>query len=251
MLRQAMEVLGLFAFNRTQIGVLEAAELLGRSKSTVSRWLTAMEEADFLEREGHVGRYRLSMMLATLGQIARQSSSIQELARPILAKLTRETGETSNLVILSGMAAVNVVLVESPQPIKHVGWLGRRLPLHATAAGKALLAWQSEEDIAAVLRGDLDAFTRNTITDPRELRNALAEVRIRGWAQAIGELEADLVGLAAPVRDYTSGVVAAITLSAPLARLTPELIPGNTAPVVSAAEALSEAMGYAPAIVEP
>lgn len=239
-----MEVLTLFSPARTEIGVLEAAELLDRSKSTVSRWLSAMEQAGFLERDGELGRYRLSMRLATLGEVARQSTSLQRLARPILERLARESGETANLVMLSGSAAVNLELVESPRPVKHVGWLGRRLPLHATAAGKSLLAWLEADEIEAALRPKLEAFTPDTITSMAELEAALAEVRVRGYAQAMGELEPDLVGLAAPVRDYTGKVVAAVTLSAPLSRVPPPRVPEVAPQVVEAADALSRSLGY-------
>jgi len=244
MLEQARQVLALFSPSRTEIGMLEGAELLGRSKSTVSRWLIAMEDAGFLEREGEVGKYRLSMRLAALGEVARQSTSLQRLARPVLARLAQETGETVNLVGLSGSAAINLEVVESPRPVKHVGWLGRRLPLHATAAGKALLAWRPGEEIDQVIRSGLEAFTPDTITNPLELREALNEVRRRGYADAVGELEVDLVGLAAPVRDPSGGVVASLTVSAPLSRLPREAIPGAVRPVMRAADALSEKLGH-------
>lgn len=241
-----MQVLSLYSAARTEIGVLEAADLLDRSKSTVSRWLTAMEDAGFLERDGEFGRYRLSMRLATLGEVARQSTSIQRLARPVLEQLAQETGETANLVLLSGSAAVNLELVESPQPVKHVGWLGRRLPLHATAAGKSLLAWKPAAEIEKALGPELPAFTEKTITNLAELRLVLDEVRERGFADAIGEFESDLVGLAAPVRDYTGKVVATLTVSAPLSRLPRERIAEASRPVLNACQSLSSALGYAP-----
>jgi DNA-binding IclR family transcriptional regulator len=239
-----MEVLSLFSPQRPQIGVLEASDLLGRSKSTVSRWLTAMEDAGFLEREGDLGRFRLSMRLATLGEVARQSTSLQRLARPVLERLTQKTGETSNLVVLSGPAAVNLELVESPRPVKHVGWLGRRLPLHATAAGKSLLAWQPQEAISDLLSEPLQRFTPATITDRQELDKVLERVRKRGYADAIGELEDDLVGIAAPVRDHTGKVAAAVTLSAPLSRVPRKRVAEVADPVVAAAEELSASLGH-------
>src|SRR5262245_22722095 len=99
MLRKAMEVLDLYSAERRELGVMETAQLLDRPKSTTSRWLAEMEQAGFLERESTTGRYRISMRLAALGELARQSTSVQRLARPALEALTAATGETSNLVV--------------------------------------------------------------------------------------------------------------------------------------------------------
>lgn len=245
MLRKAMDVLELFGPTRSQLGVLEAAELLGRPKSTMSRWLSAMEAAGFLERDVASQRYHLSIRLATLGQLARAATPLQRLARPILRELTDRTGETSDLVILTGADAINVEAVESPRPIKHVGWVGRHIPLHATAAGKCLLAWQPEDRRRELVHPPLKAFTGGTITSVGLLREELARIRAQGYSASMGEFEPDLVGLASPVRDHTGMVVAVITIGAPIGRVPPEALPELTQRVVAAAGALSSAAGYA------
>src|ERR1700738_746827 len=119
MLRKTMEVLELFAAERRELGVVEVAGELGRPKSTVSRWLAAMERANFLERDAESGRYRVSLRLAALGEVARQTTSWQRSARPYLAALAKKTGETANLTLLVGMEAVNVEAADSPRPVMH------------------------------------------------------------------------------------------------------------------------------------
>jgi DNA-binding IclR family transcriptional regulator len=243
MLRNAMAVLGLFAERRREIGVSEAAELLDRPKSTVSRWLAALDDAGFVDRADGAGRYRLGMRLIGLGELARRSTSLQRLARPRLEALAQATGETSNLVILTDGVALNVELVESPRPIKHVGWLGRRLPLHATAAGKALLAWRDPAVVRQHARPPFERFTPATITRAPALGEELARVRRRGYATAWGELEPDLLGLAAPVRDHTGEVIGALTISAPLSRVPRRAERGLAREVMAAAADLTAAMG--------
>lgn len=238
-----MDVLDLFTPQRRELGVTEAASLLGRPKSTVSRWLSAMEDAGFVDREPVSGRYRLGMRLAALGQLARQSTSLQQHAHPHLVALAEATGETANLVLLSGGVAVNVEMVEGPRPIKHVGWLGRQLPLHATAAGKTLLAWLSPDIVDRVMRGPLVRYTALTVTAPSELREELARVREQGYAEGWGEFEDDLVGVGAPVRDHEEEVVAALTISAPMARMARSSVPLLARQVVLHAEGLSAALG--------
>jgi IclR family transcriptional regulator, acetate operon repressor len=244
MLGKAMNVLRLFSPLRRDLGVIEAAELLGTSKSTVSRWLSAMEQAGFLAREGSNGRYRLSMELAALGDLARQSTSLQRLARPALEQLTAATGETSDLVVLEGNEAVNVDMVESPQPVKLVGWLGRRLPLHATASGKVLLAWRDPAEVQALLRLPLQRFTNATVTSTDALLRELAEVRELGYAAACGELEEDLVGIAAPVQDRHGKIVGVISIGAPLSRVPGDSIPALAKQVGDAARSVSGQLGY-------
>jgi len=101
-LRNARAVLDLFTLDRAELGVVEAAALLNRHKSTVSRWMSAMEDAGFLERDRQTGRYRVSMWLAALGEVARRGTSLQRIAHPILEALAAATGETANLAVLDG-----------------------------------------------------------------------------------------------------------------------------------------------------
>lgn len=240
-----MDVLDLFTQQRREVGVTEAASLLGRPKSTVSRWLSAMEDAGFVDREPVSGRYRLGMRLAALGQLARQSTSLQQHAHPHLVALAEATGETANLVLLSGVVAVNVEMVEGPRPIKHVGWLGRQLPLHATAAGKTLLAWLPPDGVDRLVPAHMSRYTALTVTARGRLREELARVREQGYAEAWGEFEDDLVGVGAPVRDHEEEVVAALTISAPMARIVRDSIPRLALEVMRHAEQLSAALGSA------
>jgi DNA-binding IclR family transcriptional regulator len=246
MLRNAMAVLLLYTPERPALGVVEAAELLGRSKSTVSRWLAALEDAGFLEREGAHGRYSLSMRLAALGELARHATPLQRVALRALERLVAETGETANLVVLAGGAAVNVSVLESPRPVKHTGWLGRRLPLHATAAGKALLAWRDEREARRLAGRQLARYTAGTITDPDRFAQELKRTRRRGYATAWAELEDDLAAVAAPVFDHAARVLATVTISAPVSRVPRSALRTVAPAVVAAARAVSAGMGHRP-----
>lgn len=244
MLHQCMEVLRLFSPERTELGVVEVSQMLARPRSTTSRWLAAMAEAGFLEREDERGRYRISMALAALGELARRSTSLQQVARGVLEELTLRTGETSNLVVRDGDAAVNVEGVASSRPIRHVGILGRRLPLHATAAGKALLAWLSPATVARLLPQTLEIFTPATLATPREVEAELERVRQAGWATAWGELEPDLAAAAAPVLDHRGTVVAAVVVSVPTSRITGEGLSRLGEHVAAGAASVSRRLGW-------
>jgi DNA-binding IclR family transcriptional regulator len=243
MLRKANEVLDLFTRSRREVGVVEAAALLGRPKSSTSRLLSEMEAHGLLDRDVGTGRYRLGMRLAALGELARQSTTVQRAAQAELAALAVATGETANLVVLSGREAVNVELVESPRPLKHVGWLGRRLPLHATAAGKALLSDHAPAEVRGLLEAPLRRYATGTITEVDAVVAEVAVARGRGYATAYAELEEDLAAVAAPVRDYAGRVAGALTLSAPTSRVGREQLAELGVEVVRAAGAVSRALG--------
>lgn len=244
MLQKTMAVLGLFSPTRRELGVVEVADLLRKPKSTISRWLADMEEAGFLDRDGEHGRYRLSLRLAALGELARHSTSLQRTARPHLEWLAEETGETSNLTVLIGIEAINLDVIDSPRPIMHVGWVGRRLPCHATAAGKVLLAWAPPGTVRAVLARGLERLTTETIADEEAFAAELTRVRARGYATAWAELEPDLAAVAAPVRDHRGQVVAALAIGAPVSRIPRDQLEACAAPVLRAAETVSEQLGW-------
>jgi DNA-binding IclR family transcriptional regulator len=244
MLQKAMAVLELFSPVRREIGVVEAAELLHKPKSTVSRWLAAIADAGLLERDPHSGRYRLSMRLAVLGEIARDSTGMQRLAHPYLEKITAETGETSSLTVMVRSEAMNIDAVLSPRPIIHVGWVGRRFPCYATASGKVLLAWRDSATVKRLVARRLPKLASRTITSMDDFQHELARVRDHGYSTAWRELEDELAAVAAPVRDHTGEVVAAIAISAPVSRVPIKALASLARVAVDAAESLSSQMGY-------
>ncbi|MDQ2890758.1 MAG: IclR family transcriptional regulator [Gemmatimonadota bacterium] len=244
MLQQCMRVLELFSPTAREIGVVDAARRLGEGKGTVSRWLSAMEESGFVDRDPVSHRYRLSTRLAVLGEFARDSSSLHRLALPELQWLAAATGETSNLAVLVGSEVMNVSAVESPRPIMHTGWVGRRLPCHATASGKALLAWKDPADVRRLFPRDLPRLAQRTITRMDELIAELGVIRVNGYSVAWAELEDDLAAVGAPVRDHTGLVVGALSIGAPVSRVPPEQLDAHAQAVRQAARSLSAQLGY-------
>jgi DNA-binding IclR family transcriptional regulator len=244
MVGKAMAVLELFNTSRRQMGVVEIGELLGRPRSTVSRWLAVMEEVGWLDRDGDTGPYRLGIRLAALGELARHSTSLQIAARPFLEELTRVTRETASVNELLGSDVVNVGVVESPRPILQAGGVGIPLPLHATAAGKVLTAWRPKDEVLRLLPPRLEQLTPRTIADVDRFLDELHQVRADGHAIALGELAEDLIAISAPVRDQTGQVVGAITVGGPISRFDDERRNEVVARVMAAGSGVSKALGY-------
>ena len=139
---------------------------------------------------------------------------------------------------------MNIEQISGPHIVRETNWVGRRTPFHCAANGKALLAFQPEEMIERILAGPLPRMTDRTIAEPGAVRAELARVRACGYARAVGELEAGLNGVAAPIRDAGGSVVAAVSASGPAYRVTVERLADLGALVVDTAERISERLGY-------
>ena len=201
---------------RTEQGVTELAQTIGVHKSTASRLAAVLERAGLLARHGR--RYRLGLETIRLGTLALRSFDIVEVMRPAMDKLSQQTGETINLAVPDGTGILNVAEVAATFILGcSSGWTGRRTRPHAVANGKVLLAYGA----IPVPRG-LERYTDRTITDPAALTAELARVRERGYATAVGELEDELVAVAAPVFDTAGTCVAALSVSGPAFRMTPD-----------------------------
>lgn len=245
MIRKLDRVLSLFSLERTELNGPEIATLIGRPKSTVYRLLANFTEAGYLDQDPDTGRYRLGIRLAALGDVARHSTSLQRLALPMLRDLTEETGELADLTVLAGTQLVTIEVVESLHPIPVPGLLGGHPPVHATAAGKVLLAWRPEHELVRFLRPPLKRFTAKTITEPRRFRSVLATTRRDGYAQVWCEWFDDLVSVAAPVRNHRGDVIAALAVGMPSSRCDKARIAIMGKAAMNAADQLSAQLGGA------
>src|SRR2546430_6472055 len=138
-------------------------------------------------------------------------------ARPIIAAPVRQVRETSYSAVLRRDAVVPIEVVEADRPVRIVSPLGEGLPLHSTAAGKALLAFEPDDALRALLPDGLPRFTERTVTDRQALLQQLRSVATAGYAVDGGEHVEDVRAVAAPGRDYTRTLVGTLAgVGAPL-----------------------------------
>jgi DNA-binding IclR family transcriptional regulator len=241
---RAVAVLKLFGENEPELGVTEVARRLKLHKSTISRLLSTLEAGGFVQQDPRNGRYRLGLQLAALAGLALTQYDVRDLARPLLHELAVESGETTTISVLDGDWAVNIDQVLAPNPVKHLGWIGRRLPLHCTAAGRPLLAFQPAPVIDRILAQPLARYTPRTITNPMLLRRELDRTRQLGYTIAQEEYEAELSAVGAIIRDHRGDPAASITISGPSYRLPPQRLKTLADEIRLTADRISAQLGH-------
>jgi IclR family acetate operon transcriptional repressor len=248
---RATQLLDVLAGSDTPLGVNELARRIGVNASTASRLLATLQDAGLVTRTDG-GPYRLGLKLVTLSDRVLAGLDVRALARPLLARLVAETGETATLSLPGETEAVTVDFVPSPSSVVSMARVGRPSVSHATAAGKVMLAFAGREVAGGEVvsarpewagPGSLTAFTARTITDPGELAAELDAVRARGWAEAVGEREADLAALAAPAFGRHGELAAILGVQGPVSRLPAAARRTLREPLLVAAADLSAALG--------
>jgi DNA-binding IclR family transcriptional regulator len=250
MLQKLCDVLALFSHESPELSLHDIAGAFDWPRSTAYRTLRSIERTGFLERDETSGLYRLGIRLAMLGELAGQVPAVQRIATNALRRLSAETSETATLMILNGLDAVTVDVAESYQPIMVPGLLGTPQPLHATAGGKAMLAFASPAARHDLIRPPLTRYTPTTIINVDRLVRDLETARRNGYTMTRGEYVEDVVALGAPVYNHRGHARAALTVSGISGRMLPKV--RSMAPVLMAtAASVSALLGYHGATVPP
>lgn len=241
---KAVSLLKILGDGAPEAGVSELARRLNVHKSTVSRLLATLERQGLVERNPDTEKYRLGFELVRLAGRVPRHAELVETAQPALEALSQATGETINLALPDDEQVINIYQISSRHLVKDSNWAGRRTPYHCAANGKALLAWLPEAEALRRLPARLQRFTANTLTSRADLLRDLAQARQQGFAVAREELEIGLIAIAAPVRDTSGEGVAAVSVSGPAYRLTPDRVAELGRLTAAAAEEISTRIGW-------
>ncbi|WP_419184364.1 IclR family transcriptional regulator [Streptomyces coelicoflavus] len=240
---RAVSVLEILA-RHGEAGVTEIADELEVHKSTAFRLLGVLENRGLVAQEKERGKYYLGAGVLRLAGAAAVRLDISQEGVPVCRELADELGETANIAVLDDDAAVNVMQARGTASVTAQNWLGRRTPLHATASGKVLLAHLPPTLREGLLARPLHRFTEHTVTGAAVLRGELESVTGQGYAITQEELEIGLAAVAAPVRSHDGKVIASISVSGPVYRLTPDRLPDLAERTLTAGVELSRRMGY-------
>lgn len=192
----------------------------GLNRATAWRLLATLEDQGMVERDPVSGRYAIGFAVARMASAAGVEGLVRR-AHGTLVKVSERTGETASLAVVRQIGLTYVDEV-TPAAILTAKWLGRQVALHATSTGKALLAWLPQVEVDSLLGGVLPAFTDTTITDRARLREELALTRAQGYGTCVGEMEANLYGVSAPVLGERGEPFAVISIWGPRDRVPAE-----------------------------
>jgi len=193
------------------LGISELALRAGLPKSTVSRLVATLVRQRYLERDGK--RIHLGLRLFELGQLAEQPRELRAAALPVMADLRNTTGENVHLAIRDRREMVCIAVMRGRSAAPPIVRIGGRLPIHATALGKAVLAHSPPSDVEEVVASGLVACTPRTISDPAVLRRQLDDIRRGELAGEVGEFAAGVSCAASPVFAPSGRLVGAVSVS--------------------------------------
>lgn len=220
-LERAIRLLHAVASRAAGASASELARDTGLPRSTVSRTLRTLADSGFVEEAMDGSGWVIGYELVRLGQTADPHRRIVEVAHPAMSRLRDATGESASFAVPRGPVDMEIVLQVDPE--RHVGvasWVGTDVPLHASSAGKLVLAELGDAELDAWLgESPLEAFTEKTITDRQGVRSELARVRRQGWAELVDELEEGLSALSAPIRSSRGSLIGILGISGPTFRL--------------------------------
>ncbi|MEW6661808.1 MAG: IclR family transcriptional regulator [Bacillota bacterium] len=240
---RAIDILLAFSI-QPEWNLAELSSHLGLHKSTIHRLVLALVKKGLLEKKGP-SKYRLSLKLFELGCAAVEQIDLRHEARLFLQGLSEQFNETVHLVVRDGNEAIYIEKMEPQNAMVRYSRVGKRLPLHCTAVGKVLLSSLPRPDFDALMAGALLVkYTEHTISEPDVLWNHLLGVASCGYAVDNEELEYGLKCVAAPLRDHTGQVVAAISISSSPTRMPESRVPQVVSAIKETALSLSCKLGY-------
>jgi len=246
-LERGLRVLGEFSRETRTLTAPELARRFKLPRSTVFRLLATLEGMGFVERDEGAREYRLGLAVLRLGFEYLASLPLNELGHPLLERLSQETGHACNLIVRDGRSIVYVSRVSPPSPFVSAVSIGTRLPAHATVLGRILMVDLSLPELRALYpETQLEAFSSSTPRTVTELFDLVQEDRERGYAVSEGFFEANISTIAAPVRDHSGHVVAALGMTLNAGRIEAGQIDALVTQVRESADRLSSLLNYSP-----
>ena len=215
---RAVRLLKLFTNERPEMSLAELSRASGLNKTTTHRLLRALQSESLIDRNPATSAYSLGAGLMALGVQALASSDLRRRVRPVLRNLARETGETATLEVPFEDSMLILDEVAGSHVLGAAGNIGTRWPIHATSTGKVWLAY--DEHGIDRLDEVLKPLTGRTLTNRDDLQPQLIEIRRRGYAVTVDEIEEGFTAVATIIRGVLGDVQGALSIGGPTQRLT-------------------------------
>lgn len=242
---RALRILDLFDEFEQEIKITDISEKMQLHKSTVHSLLQTLKHRGYIEQNPENGKYRLGMKLFERGNLVIRRLDLRTVSKKYLIELSVKSGNTVHLVILDGKEGIYIDKVEGTSATILYSRIGRRIPVHCSAVGKALMANKSSKELQEVLKDyDYVQQTPNTITDEKLFLTELEKVKENGYAIDKEENEPGITCIAVPIWDHTGTVIAAMSMSQHSASLDQEKIQRTVEMLKDASVKISRELGY-------
>jgi DNA-binding IclR family transcriptional regulator len=236
---RVFRLLDAFTETRPALSLSELSAAAGLPLSTTHRLVAELTTWGGLTR-GADGRYRVGLRLLEIGSLSPGSLGLRERAMPFLEDLYEATRQNVQLAVRDDLEVVYVERISARGAVNVLTRVGSRMPLHATGVGLILLAHADVDVRERVFTAPMERFTEMTISTTTRLREALATARRDGYVVSDRQLEMITKSIAAPIRDATNTVIAALSIVVPVETDSRTLIPA----VRAAGHGISRAMGW-------
>ena len=215
-LEKAIQMLSLFDSGVSELSAQEISKTLSIPQSTTYNYLKVFLQNEFLQKNEKTNKFCLGFKIFKLGIFAAENISLLKIARPHLESIAARSKETAVLTVIDGLDVLCVDTVESPRLVKLTMKKGVRLPLHAGAPSKALLAYQAPAFVNDMIkRKAFEKLNRNTITQSEDLERELASVRTQGFSTSNSEVDLGAAAISVPIFGHDGRAIASISLIGP------------------------------------
>lgn len=243
-LDRVMDIIELLSTSTQGMGVTEIGNKLKLHKSTVHRLINSLARRGYIEKDPKTSLYKIGLKFVEISSLHLHQLELKTEATPFMHRLAEVTKQVSHLAILDESDVVYIEKVDIVQSIRLYSQIGKRIPVYCSALGKVLLSSESIEKQRQVLDSiKLKSFTENTITDRMALEIELYKTKQMGWAVDNEEHEEGVRCIAAPVRDFTGKVIAALSISGDKNSINIVKHEYLVKSVIEAAEGISKCMG--------
>jgi DNA-binding IclR family transcriptional regulator len=218
-------ILRFIAAQGTKWSIRDLSSALNVPRTSVHRIFKLLASQGILAFDPKIKRYHWGPEMIRIAQSVYQNTEMRGLALPILREIVDQCNETAILTLYDRPTRQIIFAdqVQCEQNILYKTPIGVRLPIHAGASGKAIMAFLPEEDIEGIIASGLQRVTDRTVVDPDCLRKQLAEIRRKGYAVSRGERSPETVAIACPIFDFNSSVIGSVLVTIPSYRFRPQM----------------------------
>ncbi|OJX63396.1 MAG: hypothetical protein BGO95_00600 [Micrococcales bacterium 73-13] len=245
-LRRALAVLDFLRDHPGSHRLSDIAAATGLSPTVAHRLLSELKAHSLVDQGAATREYRLGNGVLSYASAVLRDSDIVRVGAPIVRRLRDECAETTTLQVPSGRDRVVVYEAEARHELRHRAPVGQKVPMHASASGRAMLAFMSADEIEDVLAGPFQSFTDQTVTSAESIRGELEEIRRRGFAVVHDQTRLGIGAVAAPVFRLGGRPIGSIAVTGPSERIL-AVTETLTAAVLHASAEISTELGFSPA----